>query len=324
MKGFVLPAQQQDYFFHHVQPGDTITGIISEYFIDKAHGMQSHIQQIMLDNPEITNPDFIKPGQVIVLRTPATDMCLAPIDFKEMDYVKTSWNTLDERTKQAVKATSPWYNRLSLGLAGGGAALFTLENTLSSNMILLNGVPDAYANYKAGTITKSQYDYIRKTRLDQYAKNIGPAIKKLIYGGEKPHKTVRMKLVADPLAATKPVREHMNKLTRISKAASRGGLVLTGVGLAASCYQISQTESRVEKNEIAVATLASTIVGTGAGYAVGVVLAATPITWGVVLAIGVGSVLAGISAGNIAEHLYKMSSTKPDVINSLKIDKVCG
>jgi len=72
---------------------------------------------------------------------------------------------MDVKTQTSITETSPVYNGLSLGLAGGGTALFTLNTTLISNMFLLNGIPDVYRDYKAGKITKYEFDKISKLLL---------------------------------------------------------------------------------------------------------------------------------------------------------------
>lgn len=321
--GFFLPSQDQDVFFHHVSAGDSLSKIISEYFPDSPTDMDLHLQQILADNPDITNPDLIKPGQLLVLRAPAHNMCLSPINQKEAGYVKDLWMTMDSKTQTAVKDTSVWYNSLSLGLAGGGASLFTLDNSLKSNMALLNGIPDAYHDYKSGKLTKYQFDKLRQAKLDQYTRNLGPAIDKIVHGEE----SIRNNFKLSPgrsLNATKNMTQHMDKLAKISKVASRGSVVLTGVGLAASCYQISQTESQTEKNEIAVKTLASTGAGLALGTVASILLVGTPVGWGIILAVGTASAVASWGIGEFSGDLYKTNASHVDIVSKLGINKVCN
>jgi len=322
--GFLLPSQNQDVFFHHVSSGDTLSKIISEYFPDNTYGMDLYIQQVMADNPEVINADLIKPDQLLSLRAPNPNMCLAPLDQKESEYVKELWRTMDTQSQTAIKDSSPYYTTLSLGISGGGISMFTLEKTLVSNMSLLNGIPDEYQNYKQGKITKYEFDKLRKAKLDQYTRNVGPAINKMIHGDKRI--TTNFKLQPGrSLDATKSMTQHMDKLTKVSKVASRGGLVLTGVGLAASCYQISQADTQVEKNEIAVSTIAGTVAGTGVGIVAGIFLAATPIGWGIILAVGTASVLTGMATGEAAKYAYKNTKLgQVDIVDSLGINKVCN
>jgi len=321
--GFMLPSRTQDVYFHHVQPGDTLSGIINAYYPDKKNKAQSQLQQVLIDNPGIKNPDLIKPGQLIVLRTAVANMCLTPIDLKETNQVKYLWRTMDPKTKEAIKETSPIFNGLSLGLAGGGTALFTLNNALSSNMSLLRGIPDAYHEYKAGKISKYEFDKIRKLKLNQYTSNIGPAINKIIYGDQKVKDSFKLK-PGRSLNATKSMTQHMSKLTSISKSASNGGVVLAGVGLAASCYQITKADTLPEKNEIAVKAISSTVTGAFVGGIATILLVGTPVGWGVIIAVGVGTAITSWGAGELAGSVYKSQFTDTDVVNSLGISRVCN
>src|SRR5690625_6129057 len=56
----------------------------------------------------------------------------------------------------------------------GSVALGAQTNLLSpGNVRLIEQVSDLYADYKAGLITKGQYDYRRKQSLDRLRQNIG-------------------------------------------------------------------------------------------------------------------------------------------------------
>lgn len=248
---------------------------------------------------------------------------MPPIGLSQTSQVKQLWQTMDINTQKAIKETSPIYNGLSLGLAGGGTAMFTLEKTLASNMSLLNGIPDSYHTYKQGNISKYQFDKIRKMKLNQYSGNIGPAIKKIVYGEEMIKNSFKLK-PGRSLNATKSLVQHMGKLKSISKAASNGGIVLAGVGLAASCYQISQTEALTEKNEIAVKAIMSTGTGAALGTIATILLVGTPVGWGIILSVGVGSAITSYAAGEAVSYVYKSKFSNVDIVNSLGINKFCN
>lgn len=320
--GFSLSSPSQDLYFHHVTSGDTLSGIINAYYPSNVNHMKSQIEQVLIDNPSIKNADVIKPGQLIVLRTASANMCLAPIELNETNKVKHQWTTLSPETQKAIKQAAPIYNGLSLGLAGGGTALFTLEKTLKSNMSLLNGIPDAYHQYKSGTISKYEFDKIRTAKLNLYTKNLGPVINKGIYGDTKV-KTAFKLAPGRSLNATKSMSQHLTKLSKISNAVSKGGLVLAGVGLASSCYQISQTEAVTEKNVIAVKTITSTGIGAVAGTVATIMLVGTPVGWGIILLVGAVTAATSWAAGEYAGSVYKSQFSDVDIVNSLGITNVC-
>lgn len=285
--------------------------------------MQDKIKQILIDNPSIKNPDVIKPGQLVVLRTASSTMCLAPIDLNETNKVKHLWSVMSPQTQKAIKETAPIYNGLSLGLAGGGTALFTLEKTLKSNMALLNGIPDAYHQYKSGALTKYQFDKIRTAKLNLYTKNIGPIINKGIYGDAKVKNAFRLP-PGRSLNATKSMTQHMNKLKTISKVASKGGTALLVVGLASSCYDVSQADTLTEKNEIAVKAISGTIGGLATTALISVFLIGTPLGWGVMLVAGVGTAAASLISSEVAGGIYKSQFSDVDIVNSLGISTICN
>lgn len=321
--GFTLPTQAQDLYFHQVVPGDTLSAVINTYYPGNINRMKQYIEQVMLDNSEIKNPDKIRPGQLIVLRTVSSNMCLAPIEPVETRKVKHLWSLMNSDNQKAIKETAPIYNGLTLGLAGGGTALFTLEKTLKSNMSFLNGIPDAYQQYKSDAISKYEFDKIRKLKLNQYTNNIGPMINKAIYGENQLKNAFKLK-PGRSLNPTKTMTQHLTKLSKISNAASKGGVVLAGVGLASSCYQISKAEAMTEKNEIAVKTITSTGVGVIAGTVATVLLVGTPVGWGVILVVGITSAAVSWGAGEYAGSVYKSQFSDTDIVNSLGISKVCN
>ena len=321
--GFSLPSPTQDLYFHHVAPGDTLSGIINSYYPGQANRVQDQIKQVLIDNPSIKNPDVIKPGQLVVLRTASTTMCLAPIELNETNKVKHLWDIMNPETQKAIKETAPIYNGLSLGLAGGGTGLFTLEKTLKSNMSLLRGIPDAYQQYKSGAISKYAFDKIRASKLDLYTKNIGPMIQKGIYGNAKVKNAFKL-APGRSLNATKSMTQHMGKLKTISKVASKGGVALLVVGLTASCYEVAHADTLTEKNEIAVKTISGTVAGLAATTLISVFLIGTPLGWGIMLVAGVGTAVTSLVASEVAGGIYKSQFSDVDIVNSLGISTICN
>jgi len=320
---FVIPAKTQNLIFHHVQSGDTLSGIISQYHTDKSTKHAVLMQQVLADNPNITNADHIQVGQLVAIRTVVPQMCMGAIEPSGVSEVKQFWKLMDAVSQDNIKQTSGIYNSLSLGLSGTGVGLFTLSHTLKTNMGALNGIPDDYAKYKRKEITKYQFDKLRKKKLNSYAHRIGHGIESLIYGEGEIKEAFKL-TPGRSADATKPMVHHLDKLKTIGKAAEHGGTLLMAVGLAASCFEIIETESLPEKNEIAVKALFSTGVGLFTGYAINVFLISSPVGWFV--ALGIGLIAAGMSmgAGEMAGNYYKSSHMDMDVVNALGISRVCS
>ena len=223
---------------------------------------------------------------------------------------ETEFHALSWLASHAQYATIPG----SILLGGG-------ENLLSGgNRALVEGVSDDYAAYKRGELTQNQYDYQRRKKIDQLRKNLGP-MEKILYGDKTPNEVIR--IARTGAVPTEPISKEVGRLANLASKAKHGGIVLTGVGVAASCYQIGQTDNRLEKNEIFVETVASTTAGVFAGIGVTLFLVSNPVGWGTALVIAAGTVAASYSAGKISQMAYTASGTKVDLVSGLGVDSVC-
>ena len=306
---------------------DNLNKIIAQEYNPKPDEQKEILNQILNDNPEIKNPDLIKANQLILLKQyqPVSNLppesVSQPPSLDDIAKFKLKWENLAKPQQDAIEEISPIYNHLSLGSAGLGANLVAINSLLSSNVRPLNDIPQAYTDYRSGKISKGQYDYLRKSRLDAFKNRIGPA-RRLLYGNQTPHQVFRMKK-SGGLAATKPVVQNIDRLSKIADVASKGGVVLTVAGLASSCHQIANTNDRLQKNVIAVETATSTAVGTGTGLVVGFFLISNPVGWGVALAIGIGTAAFTYGTGKLAGKIYEDYGSNIEIVDMLGIDKVC-
>ncbi len=101
-----------------------------------------------------------------------------------------------------------------------------------------------------------------------------------------------------------------------------GGIVLTGVGLAAACMKIANTTDTKEKNEIFVETITSTGVGAGLGAGIGLFLVSSPIGWGTAIVLAASSVATSYLAGKFA-RIYYDAYGEIDFVTGTGVDRVC-
>lgn len=99
--------------------------------------------------------------------------------------------------------------------------------------------------------------------------------------------------------------------------------MLAGVGIAASCREIANSDSRQEKNEIFVETVTSTAVGSAAGVAVGLFLMSNPVGWGTALILAAGSAAASYASGRGARKAYTRYGAEIDLVSGAGVDRVC-
>lgn len=204
----------------------------------------------------------------------------------------------------------------------GSVALGAQTNLLSpGNVRLIEQVSDLYADYKAGLITKGQYDYRRKQSLDRLRQNIGP-FDRWLFGNQTPHEVVRIARHGG-VPATQNIQNQASRLTRLAAYGKSGGYVLAGVGVVASCREIANSDSRQEKNEIFVETVAGTTAGAVTGFAVGLFLVTNPVGWGTAVVLAAGSAAVGYASGRFSRTAYTLSERKVDFVSGLGVDALC-
>lgn len=328
-------TQEQHYYEYRVRGGDNLSNIIVQFFGvgPKSPGYSKYFNHILFLNPHIKDPNLIRAGSLLrlgvipvapkplVAKPPAMqppwsiarpavssdDFMLKNVPYHdEADFWLLSW--LAERT-----------NYLAVP---GSVALGAKANLLSpGNVRLIEQVSDYYAEYKAGTITKGQYDYRRKQSLDRLRQNIGP-FERWLFGNNTPHEVVRIARHGG-VPATHNIQARADNLTRLASYGRTGGFLLAGVGVAASCVQIANAEGRQEKNEIFVETVTSTTVGVVAGAMVGLFLISNPVGWGTALLLAAGSTAVGYGSGKLSRTAYTLSGARVDFVSGSGVDAVC-
>jgi hypothetical protein len=123
--------------------------------------------------------------------------------------------------------------------------------------------------------------------------------------------------------ATARIVENTQHLKKLAAVAKHGGIVLTGVGVAASCMQIADADTTKEKNEIFVETVASTAVGFGSSLLVGLFLVSNPVGWGTALVLATGTVALSYASGKGARVAYDQYGSRIDLVSGTGVDSVC-
>ena len=316
------------YLEYRVKPGDTLSYILAQFY-DAGFGSNEYkrrVTGIMELNPHISNPDRITAGDLLVLEASAgPQMCLAPQENQPKLFNAPApqiLSTVPRDSDPDFYALSWLASNANYLTLPGSVALGGQGNLLSGgNIGLIDKVSELYADYKSGKLTKGQYDYQRKLTLDQFRKNIGP-FEKVLYGKKTPHEVIRIAR-GGAVPATANIAANTQHLKKLAAMAKHGGIVLTGVGVAASCMQIADADTQKEKNGILVETVVSTLVGGGASFLVGLFLVSNPVGWGTALVLATGSVASGYMAGKASRIAFDRSGTKVDLVEGLGIGSVC-
>lgn len=339
-----LELRRQTLTVYEVVAGDTLNHIIREYYGIAPGGPRytMALAHVRYFNPTLTDPNLIKTGQLLRLppieETEDAQPYCSPGDptFSQEDYGPTLQRILSTGALAQMKAQIPttqperdlffllaWlhqnYDYLSIG---AGSGLGTWGNVVSdANRAIIADVTSLYESYKAGRLTKGQYDFRRRQALNKFAKLVGP-FEKWLFKGQTTQEAIRISRTK-ALPATAKIEAQLGRLGKMANYAKHGGLLLTAAGVGMGCYNIAQTQNQQEKNEIFVETVTSAAVGTIASVALGVMLVGTPVGWVTAIILGTGTTLAAYGSGKGVRMLYTNSGDKIDLVNGLGINKVC-
>jgi hypothetical protein len=239
------------------------------------------------------------------------------------DYIQHMLRSMPEHERGAFSAAAWLQQNWNILNSVGGTALGMGSNLLNRRTVEdLKEIATAYERYKAGEITKGQYDYERKRRIERFRMRIGP-LERIFFPGKSPSEVFRIsrsKLVP----ATDPVVRNASRLQTIARTASKGNVVLSITGLGIACNQMAQTESRLKKNRIAVEASAGFAAGVLAGTVISAILMATPIGWFGALVLAAGASAFSYGAGKAAVKLYDLHGDEFDLVKATRLSSLCS
>lgn len=335
---------QPTYFEYRVKAGDSLSLIMAKFYGVGPRSPQyaPYLKQILALNPHIKDPHLIRVGSLLRLMSasapattpqmttnsshsfpsdpfilPSASMC--PVEYGPQNFMLNNVPVEDELNFWMLSWLAENANYLVIP---GSIAAGAQGNLLSAgNVALIDRTSDLYAQYKSGALTKGQYDYQRRVVLNQFKNNIGP-FERWLFGNKTTHETIRIAR-GGGIPATQNIAKNADRLKRLASYGRNGGYVLAGVGVAASCMQIADTDNRKEKNEIFVETVTSTTVGLAAGYAVGLFLVSNPVGWGTALVLAAGSAAISYGGGKFMRKAYTISGSEVDLVSGLGVDNIC-
>lgn len=319
-------SSDYETIFYHVRPGDSLSKLIRRYYGQVSLQQQNEIiKRIQVENPEIKNPNLIYPGQSLVFDIPEQKGTLPPtikpVIVKgvkdEIKALQDCWKTATEQEKELLSTLIP------VMMGTGSASLSMLDTAFKTNSPLVAEMVDNFNNYKAGKISKGQYDYQRQKLLAKLKAKLGPLNR--ILNGNRPANEVLRISRSKGSSPVEPMTKQFNKMARLSKYASRGGIVLSAASLGLACNDIANTDDRKKKNEILFETVGN--VGGGVIYGFGSVLIlglmATPVGWVGALIVGIGGAAFSYGSGKMATSIYSLYGNNVDIVNTLHIDSIC-
>jgi hypothetical protein len=305
------------YFEYPVQIGDTLPALIQSVYGSSppSRHHEEVLQTLQALNPHLRTNQPLQPGMILRL----SDCVPAHVPGG----VRPLWlESVRDRSEQRALWALAWAQHSNLLLAPGGVALGATSTLMSpGNLDLLRRIGDDYALYKRGQLTKGQYDHRRRAAIQAFASNVGPA-ERWLFQGARTQEAMRIARRGG-VPYDHHMQQHLGHLRALSRLAGAGGIVLGGVGVTAACLQIAHALDAREKNEVFVETVASTVVGTGFGLVVGLVLISNPVGWGTAIALAIGSTAISSFAGWGAKQFYTLSGARVDLVGGSGVSELC-
>ena len=315
-----------DSIFYNVKSGDSLSRIVNKYYGNVGLAkQQSIINNILANNPEIKNSNIIYPNQTLLIDIPKR-YSPAP-GIPRLSPIKTD-EEVARALKQHMDKMSPQEKNMMAALAplmlGTGASGMTMvDKTFQTNAPLIAKIAELYNDFKAGKITRGQYDYGRRKVINLLQQKLGPT-NLLLNGSRAPNEVLRISRKNNTVPTQVLTRE-VNRMANLSKLASRGSAILSVAGLGVACYEIANTDNKPKKNEIFVESLGALGGGLlyGAATTVTILFMATPVGWTAALLIGIGSVAAGAIGSSILKNTYDTYGNNYDIATASGVSRLC-
>ena len=342
-----------------VQPGDTLSHLLTDYHDISLHhpDYQLALTSFKHFNPQIKDIHKIYPGQLLNLvelpkaanHSAHEQALMCEINPQELnaylDHNQSSDQALVDPyvrrlldknysvayqhqlpthpIEQEALARLAWLHKNKSWLTiPAGIGINTLGTVTGvQNQLFIREIEQLVMQRKTGKLTKGQYDYQRKKTLEKLARQLGP-FERALFNGKTAKQSIRQ-VRRRGIPATQKINAELHRLNKLSKLASRGGVILGAAGAALACHEIANTHSVTKKNEILVETANSILVGTAANALVAVVLVSNPAGWATMLVLAAGSASYSCLAGEGAKFLYNKYGKSYDLLIKSGVNNLC-
>jgi len=178
-----------------------------------------------------------------------------------------------------------------------------------------------------GRLSVRQYQLRQQEVLNTYLKKLG-WMGRHMHGGQNSFNVLYQNRAVGVNPSPVFVR-HAERMAKLSKFAKGGGLLLTAFGAMGVCGKIASASRVQEKNEVlwvdGSGILAGALGGTGAGVAVGLLVASGPVGWGVALiASAVGGYFAQEAGKAVSKVVFDQYGQKLDLVSGTAIGRFCS
>lgn len=293
--------------YHVVRPGDQLYQVLRAHYGDAAFfadqdGLVGQVQSV---NPQITDINMIFPNQVIALPSVGPADPIADVPQSVLVHSGEMCRAISgsaPETFDAVKLME------QVGLGGAtmmGSYFSEGQKALKAGLGNVQQVESFYQKYKAGEMTKGQYDYARRKMLDATDQRMG------IFKGRSIGPAPARELFRIKPRSADPFINYKTNITKLNTGMAKvkvGGGLLTIAQAGYTVQQIHTADDNRKRTGLVLETVGSAAGGMAAG-ALAVLVIGTPVGWTALLVVGAVSVIGGAGGAVLANKLEKATLT---------------
>jgi len=326
------------HFEYPISPGETSADVLRKaYGIERDSPFFAVAQKHLLElNPEIAaTGGLFLPANTVLRLTPTllADAAAgrpAAVQVSRAPLLTQGLNAQDRSMMQGLVnltlADPSFWVASGATVAGSASAVLNDETLrLMRQLLELDAKYIAAGAGKAPVDLKREYKAARQRIITQLQNATGP-MQKILFGGQNVQEALRLLKPGHAVPVNSHVAQHAASLRRLATLSKGGGVVLTGVGLTASCLEIGRTADRHQKNLIFVEAISGAAAGVFAGAgtaALGFFLVSNPLGWGVAIALGVAGGYGAMGVGKAFRNLYDKRGNQMDLVAATKVDWLC-
>ena len=241
-----------------IKPGDTLSRIILNHYraFPRDANYRIALASILEYNHHIKHPDKIRSGDTLRLMplpdSHALGQCSVPeptnpltnkgwwqepIPYDPSARIRDAMpkDGSEQEAFTLLSSLEENHGIISAALGGGVNAFGNLVG--QGNEQLIKKIKTIYEDFQAGKMTRNQYNYRRQKVIKELARKMGPLL-------DREKLRINRKQGISPTAT---IERHANRIAKLSRYATKGGIVLAGAGVAMSCRDIANTDNRQEK-----------------------------------------------------------------------------
>lgn len=172
---------------HLVSPGDTISGVVKDFYQPRGHRLwMAMVDQVVRDNPQISNPDLIHPGHVIYLRDPFQFGQPHPVEVADIQKAHRVMTRSSKPTDEYLRRAASIYATATAITAETG------KNLLKGVQSDVIAVGESYKQFRLNEISQHKHYQTRTNTFNTMKRKLGAHLNRASFKGQTPSEFFRV------------------------------------------------------------------------------------------------------------------------------------